>query len=271
MDLDALFPAGAHRFHLTLRRGEPGAFFGEQDPSGDLRRERGQWLDAAAGRYAAALPESTQVVEEFLETCGAWCPACRAAAERVPANSTGVDRLAAIGRAFEPDILLLRRGPDGEFRLAAGALCFPTGWALDEKIGLALDAIHGVVPGLNPALAGSIRQFFEKLRPGAAYLRDNWGISAHADLNQHPVRGLRGPQAPVDLAALWLRVEHQALVALPRAGGVLFGIRIANHRLDRLPTGTAGRLAEALRELPAELAAYKRLDAVRTELVRRLT
>jgi hypothetical protein len=271
MDLAALFPSGAHRFHLTLRRVAPGDFFGPQDTSGALLRERVRWIEADAARYASGRSDAARVVDEFLELAAGWGPGCDAAARSVAATSGAAARLAAIGGAFEPDILLLRRGADGEFRLAAGALCFPTGWALEEKLGLTLDEIHGVVPGLNAALAGTIRQFLDRLPPGSAYLRDNWGISAHADLNQHPFRGLSGPQAPVDLGRLWLRVEHQALVALPRAGGVLFGIRIANHRLDRLTGETAVLLREGLREMPEELAAYKRLTGVRAELIRRLT
>ncbi len=272
MDLAALFPAGDHRFHLTLRRGEPGVFFGPQDPSGALLQERARWLVSERGRYAAAQRGAEAVVAEFLATSATWSPAAAPAALLAEsAVDAGEARMAAIGRAFEPDILLLQRGADGEFRLVAGALCFPTGWALGEKLGQPLEAIHGAVPGLNPALAGSIRQFLERLRPGAAYLRDNWGISAHAELNQHPGRALSAPQAPAALEGLWLRVEHQALVALPRSAGILFGIRIANHRLDRLPPPVAAKLGEALRTMPDELAAYKRLTAVRAGLIRLLT
>jgi len=64
-------------------------------------------------------------------------------------------------------------------------------------------------------------------------------------------------------------VEHQALVALPRTGGVLFGLRIALHRLDEVardPAAAAG-LRRGLASMPAEVAAYKRLDAVREAVV----
>ncbi len=273
MDLDALFPGGAHRFHLTLRRGAPEEFFGRQDPSGDVLRERAAWLEQNPACYAAAQPEAGAVVDEFLATCRDWGTRCAAAAAAVPGpdGSDGTRRMAAIGRAFEPDVLLLRRGEDGDFRLVAGALCFPTGWALGEKLGRTLDGIHGVVPGLNPALAGTIRQFLERLRPGVAFLRDNWGISASPDRNQHPARGLAAPAARADLTRLWLRVEHQALVALPASSGVLFGIRIVQHRLDGLGREAAIRLAAALRDMPEDLAAYKRLSAVRADLVHRLT
>jgi hypothetical protein len=106
------------------------------------------------------------------------------------------------------------------------------------------------------------------MKPGVAYLRDNWGIAASAELNLHPARAIPPPQPPVALERLWLRVEHQALVALPATRGIAFGIRIALHRLDAVMQGTAGPgLRRALASMSAEMADYKRLDKVRADLV----
>ena len=52
----------------------------------------------------------------------------------------------------EESILLLAPDAAGEFRLQAGAVVFPSSWALEEKLGRTMDEIHGIVPGLNPAL-----------------------------------------------------------------------------------------------------------------------
>jgi hypothetical protein len=133
-------------------------------------------------------------------------------------------RIDELGAALEPDVLLLGPGVDGGFRLWGGALCFPTGWALEEKLGQPMDFIHGPVPGLNAALEASIEQFMTRLKPGFAYLRDNWGIAASDELNLHPERGLAAPTLPVALERLWLRVEHQALVALPKTRGRIVSI-----------------------------------------------
>lgn len=251
--LAELFPAGDYRFHLTLRRGEPAEFFQPRDGSGRVLAERAKWLAENPVRYAALLPEGEPLLTEVAEL---------GAKEWGLPKTTSVHGLGAV---LEPDFMLLSPDATGAFRLRGGALCFPTGWALAEKLGHTLDFIHGVVPGLNPALASPIHQFLTKLKPGVAFLRDNWGISANDELNQHPVRALPSPSLPVALDRLWLRVEHQALVALPRTGGVLFGIRIALHRLDQValdPAAWAG-LKRALVSMPAEVAAYKRLDAVR--------
>lgn len=251
--LAELFPDGDYRFHLTLRRGEPAEFFSPRDPTGRVLAERVKWLAENPARYSALRPEGEPMLAEVAERAESdW---------KIPRTNS----VAGLGAVLEPDFLLLSPDDTGAFRLRGGALCFPSGWALEEKMGHTLDFIHGVVPGLNAALASPIQQFLARLKPGVAFLRDNWGLAATEELNLHPARQVPGPKLPVALDRLWLRVEHQALVALPRTGGVLFGIRIALHRLDQVardPVASAG-LRRALTSMPAEVAAYKRLDAVR--------
>lgn len=261
--LAELFPDGDYRFHLTLRRGEPRDFFAPRDSAGQVLAERARWLDEAPARYAALQPEGDTILGEFERMAAGWRSGGPAA--------SGRSRIHAVGAAFEPDILLLSPDDHGDFRLRGGALCFPTGWALDEKMGHTLDFIHGVVPGLNTALASPIRQFLSKLKPGVAFLRDNWGIAASDELNLHPARKIAPPAAPVALDRLWLRVEHQALVALPESRGIVFGIRIALHRLDGLAGDPSGAgLRRALETMPSELIGYKRLDAIRDDLIKLL-
>ena len=98
-----------------------------------------------------------------------------------------------------------------------------------------------------------------------AWLRHNWGLSRSPELNQHPSRPLPRLDKSVTLADVWLRVEQQALVSLPASGGVLFGIRISMHLLAEVKQDatTAGRLARALRTMPAAVAAYKGLATAR--------
>lgn len=271
--LEALFPDGDYRFRLTLRRASPPEFFAGQDASGRIRAERSRWLAADPARYAALQPEGVAVLDELIGVLPGWGVSLPEGASAVDPNGRhgGLDRMIRLGSLLEPDILLLSAGADGRYRLRGGALCFPTGWALEEKLGHTIDFIHDVVPGLNAALGPQIHLFLSKLKPGSAFLRDNWGLAATDELNLHPARRLAAPAAPVDLARLWLRVEHQALVALESTGGIVFGIRIALHRLDRLAGTPAGAgLRRALETMPAELAAYKRIEGVRDEVIARL-
>ncbi|MSU22328.1 MAG: DUF3445 domain-containing protein [Opitutus sp.] len=254
--LAELFPDGDYRFQLAMRRGEPREFFQPQDATGRVLAERARWLAAEPARHAALRPEGEPLLAEFAELCAGW-------------KLTTEKTLLGLGAALEPDFLLLSPDATGAFCLRGGALCFPTGWALAEKIGHPLDFIHGAVPGLNAALASPIHQFLARLKPSTAFLRDNWGLTATDELNLHPARKLPPPDLPTGPDRLWLRVEHQALVALPHSGGVVFGLRIALHRLDHVardPAAAAG-LRRALATMPADVAVYKRLEMVRALVI----
>ncbi|HUR60322.1 MAG TPA: heme-dependent oxidative N-demethylase subunit alpha family protein [Opitutaceae bacterium] len=253
--LTELFPDGDYRFHLTLRRGEPADFFRPQDPTGRVLAERRRWLAEAPARYGQLQPAGEASCAEFAELAAGWGIRC-------------APTIVSLGGALEPDLLFLSPDAGGRFVLRGGALCFPTGWALEEKIGHPMELIHGVVPGLNAALASPIQQFLSKLKPGVAFLRDNWGLAGTDELNLHPARKMAPPQEPVALDRLWLRVEHQALLALPRSNGIAFGIRIALHRMDAVARGPAAAgLRHALASMPADLADYKRLNAVRDKVI----
>ncbi len=254
-DLRDLFSDEDYRFRLNMRRGEPANFFRPQDSSGTVLRERNLWLDRTPKMYADLLPEGAALLAELKHMASPW------------GLDTNGDIQGLAGK-WEPDFLLLAADDEGRFRLQGGALCFPTGWALSEKLGQTLDRIHGIVPGLNEAIGPAIDQFLHGLKPGPAFLRQNWGITATDELNLHPTRRIPSPHLPINLAELWLRVEHQVLVALPLSLGVLFGIRISLHRLDKLakdPDLAAG-LGRSLHSMAPELAIYKGLAKVNDPL-----
>lgn len=255
ISLRELFPAEDFRFRMTMRRSDPALFFQDQDDGGRLLQQRNYWLDQDSALYAGLMPEGRPLLVELKELAKNW----------------GLDTMGEIihlARHWEPDFLLLAPDQTGRFRLIGGALCFPTGWALAEKLGHTLDFIHGVVPGLNDTIGPAIDQFLHGLKPGLAFQRSNWGIAATDELNLHPARGIKSPQPPVRLDGLWLRVEEQLLLALPRNHGVLFGIRIVLHRLDevRRDAEIAAGLCRALRSMTSELAIYKGLARVREPL-----
>ncbi len=265
---EELFPETDYEFRLTLRRGAPHAFFARGSGSAAVLQERCRWLDDDRDRYLRCPSEAEGAVDELVAEAATWPEAARLVPG--PAGSSG-GRLEVVGRQWEADVLLLSPDPHGDFVLRGGVLCFPTGWALEEKIGLPLDAIHGVVPGLNEAVGASIRQFLTKLRPGDGYLRQNWGLAATDELNLHPIRGIPGPRLPVRLEALWLRVERQILFRLPRSGAIAFGIKIDLYRMDRVAGHPAAlRVRRALASMRPELASYKRIAEIRSDLIKLL-
>jgi hypothetical protein len=272
MTLVALFPEEDYRFQLRFERADLRDYFQATPEHERLVTERRSWLERAPQLYAALLPEGIPFLDEALELAteiGTLLPGLP------PPSADGeqaLQRCLTLGTAWEPDFLLLRLETTGAVRLVAGCVCFPSSWSLEEKIGRPIEAIHGVVPGLNRAIGLQIHGFLTKLRPGVAWLRSNWGLSRSADLNQHPIRALPPLDATVQPEEVWLRVEHQALVALPRAAGILFGIRIVMHRLSEVVTDRllAARMARALRTMPEDMARYKNLAGAREKLVAHL-
>lgn len=256
--LATLFPDENYRFHLGLQRGEPAAFFAPRDVSGRVLAERRHWLATDAARYARLLPGYEPLLAETVALAKSWGAA-------VPVTG---DALAGLGGALEPDILLLTPDGGGEHRLVGGVLCFPTAWSLEEKLGQHMGFIHGPVPGLNAAMGAQIGQFLSRLKPGAAYFRQNWGLAAVAALNLHPALQRPRPTLPLNPAQLWLRVEHQALLALAGGGGLVFGIRIELVPIEAVRSDwpAAAGLKRALETMPAAMAEYKGIAAIRQPL-----
>lgn len=164
--------------------------------------------------------------------------------------------------------MLLSPTDSGTFVLRAGCVCFPSGWALEEKLGRPLEEIHGVVPGLNAVIGAKIHQFLARLKPAAGWFRSNWGLSSSPERNQHPTRAVNQLSAATPPQSVWLRVEHQVLTGLA-GGGVLFGIRLENTALTEIYSDDLLRrgVHRALATMPGEMARYKNLTAIRPALL----
>ncbi len=178
-----------------------------------------------------------------------------------------------LGEKMEPDLLLLAPDEDGQMRLLAGCVCFPSSWSLPEKLGKPMALIHDPTPGLNRTLGRQIDAFLANMRPGSAWLRSNWGLSASPELNQRPDRPVPRVTPELSMEEVWLRLERQALVSLPKSRGVLFGIRVESERLSELvknAPATAAGLAQAIRTMPEDVAHYKGIATARNRILRQL-
>jgi dimethylamine monooxygenase subunit A len=257
-DWHRILPDEDFRFHMGLRQGSGAEFFAPSEEAAAIRAQRAALL-RESGEHCAVLPSpAPPALEEALTVLSGWT------GESFP------DAIAA-GSYCEPDWLVLAPDEVGALRVAAGVVCFPSSWSLPEKTGLPVGEVHGPVPGLNASLGRSIDTFLARLVPGAAWLRDNWGLSADTELDHHP-RHRRSPlRTEALLNSTWLRLEQQLLTKLA-GGGVLFGIRVSNHRLDLLAQqpGVAARLGRALESMPPEIAVYKGISAARNNLAAQL-
>ncbi len=262
VDLSDLFPSGDFEFRLGLRAREPGEFFRAVPARGCVLAERRRWVEENPAAYLALLPRGEPLLEE---------------AEALIASplllAEPLARLGALGTQQEADLVLLALGGSGEMELVGGCVCFPSAWRLADKIGRPMTFVHAPVPGLEQRLGRQIGTALSKLRPGTAWLRNNWSLTASAELNQHPDRGLPRLTAEPRLEEVWLRVERQALMSLPESGGVLFAIRIEMETLRALKNEapeSMRALAQALRTMPDGVAAYKGLAEARAKLIAQL-
>jgi dimethylamine monooxygenase subunit A len=263
--LRELFPDNDFGFSMRMRPGRPASFFARSPEGAAILAERARWLDADPARYLA----SRGLTEPLAHSLRRFAEA----ETHLSLGSTGQSEDAAglleqLGRRWEPDFLLLSPADSGTFVLRAGCVCFPSGWALEEKLGRPLEEIHGVVPGLNAAIGVKVHQFLARLKPDAGWFRSNWGLSSSPENNQHPARAVNQLGAATPLESVWLRVEHQVLTGLA-GGGVLFGIRLENVPLTALHGDEPLRrgLHRALATMPGEMARYKNLTAIMPALL----
>jgi hypothetical protein len=186
----------------------------------------------------------------------------------------GAMPLVHAARLVQDDLCLMRRGPQG-WHLAAGVVCFPSAWALPEKVGLSMDAIHVPVPGFAGRMAGMVARIFDHLPVDRPVWRLNWSLYDDAQLHHpEPKQGPRhwaGGQGRFGTNA-FVRVERQTLTKLPGSGDILFTIRIHLDPVEAFASHPRGRelaagLARQLAGLDADQLAYKGLTGERERLL----
>lgn len=246
--LHDLFSSPDFAWSIRMRRDAPEAFFEARDPSGGLLDRRNRWLNRAPELCLALSERGERLVGETRARAVDWGQLDRGCEPE----------LEAIGRNWEADFIFL---DSDTFTVAGGCVCFPSSWSLRESTGKTLDEVHGVVPGLNEQIGDRIVRFLERLAPGQAFLRENWGLTRTDHLNYHPDLNRPRIEGRVPLDEVFLRIEHQAFLRLP--SGIVLGVRIEPVSLDRVALEapeTARRLAGQLETMPGEVARYKSLE-----------
>ena len=178
---------------------------------------------------------------------------------------------ALLALAFEEDFAVI----DGASATIPWlAVCLPSRWAPEEKIGRHFAEVHAPVAD-NAMLVAASASLARLVTGDERWERFVWTISADPRLHQHPARG--GPDWPdareTDAEALVaqasFRTEHQTFIPIPGSGMAIFTIHV-----DSLPVADAVtsadaalRLHDAIASMSPAVLAYRRLDGVRDRLL----
>src|SRR5687767_113071 len=129
---EPIFPDEDFRFQVGIKRKPFHAFYSATPSRAEVLQQRNYWLDKAPQFFLAALPEAENLLEELRQWAAQWV-----APEDL--YRPGMHPLEALARNWEPDFLLLSKGSTQRLELKAGAVCFPSFWAMPEKLGLPVE------------------------------------------------------------------------------------------------------------------------------------
>jgi alpha-1,2-mannosyltransferase len=88
------------------------------------------------------------------------------------------DPMQMAARVTQDDLAIMFEKPDGQYYLLAGSILLAGFWRLEDKLGMALSEIHtsGDVPQYKEKLEKGMMNFFKRVQPDKAVLRNNYFI-----------------------------------------------------------------------------------------------
>lgn len=240
---------------------------------------KADWLAQNAQSAAQIAEKHTLITQKF---DAIWCDngECAAAQAEALAEITHYlgTQSAKRNRHYPPllqaallvqdDLVLMQKTPAG-WRLAVGAVCFPSSWRLGEKFNRPLADMHADVPGFGPHThnAKIIERMFDRLQPDQPLMRGNWGVMPDDELFHPHIHRIAIDFK--DMAELTFRHERQTIMKLRQSGLILFTIRISVHRLDTIKAQPTLRVAfkNQLMQLSNSENHYKALINHRHKLI----
>lgn len=88
------------------------------------------------------------------------------------------DPMQMAARFVQDDLAIMFEKPDGQYYLLAGSILLAGFWRLEDKFGMPLSEIHtsGDVPQFKEKLEKGMMNFFRRVQPDKAVLRNNYFI-----------------------------------------------------------------------------------------------
>ena len=153
------------------------------------------------------------------------------------------------------------------------AVCLPSGWAPEEKVGRHFAEVHAPVAD-NQLLMTASDHLARLVTGDERWARDVWSITRHPRLHAHPARLDPAPwPATADAKALaeraFFRTEHQTFIPLPQLQQAVFTIHVSLTPLTQaLNSATQARqLHDALASMSDTVLAYRSLTDARSRLL----
>jgi len=101
------------------------------------------------------------------------------------------DPMQMAARFVQDDLAIMFERSNGQYYLLAGAILLAGFWRLEDKFGMPLSEIHtsGDVPQFKERLEKGMMNFFKRVQPDKAVLRNNYFIQVDDELAWSPSIG----------------------------------------------------------------------------------
>lgn len=101
------------------------------------------------------------------------------------------DPMQMAARFVQDDLAIMFEKSNGQYYLLAGAVLLAGFWRLEDKFGMPLSEIHtsGDVPQFKEKLEKGMMNFFKRVQPDKAVLRNNYFIQVDDELAWSPSIG----------------------------------------------------------------------------------
>ena len=148
------------------------------------------------------------------------------------------------------------------------AVCLPSHWAPEEKLGRHFTDVHAPVAD-NTLLLKATEGLMRVVTGPERWERFVWNVSDHPRLHAHPahVEARRWLHTPVSSA--WFRSERQTFIPLPAAAQAVFTIHVQVQPLAVVLSSPARAQAlhDAVASMSEAVLAYRSLGGVRAPLL----
>jgi len=170
--------------------------------------------------------------------------------------------------AFEEDFAIVDASEASDARIPWLAVCLPSFWAPEEKVGRHFAAVHAPVAD-NALLIKASEALTRTVTRPARWERFVWTITDHPQLHAHPQRVDPQRWLHTLVAASWWRTEHQTFIPLPESSQAVFTIHVQIERLaDALALPRrAAVLHDAVASMSPAVLDYRGLTGVRAPLL----